>query len=440
MKVKLIVVLLLNISYAIFANGGPYYVSSIKSSGPLELKTETDIQLEREELNFFIDGDHVNVSAKYYLKNNGEKKDIDYAFLITFLADERYGNKTKLIDWYKDSKDISNIIFTFNCNEIKSSYYDEKDWTSVNDSLYIFSNKSYKRWYTAKLNFDENTNNVLEVNYKISSYFINDNDHHATIPECTDRYFIYDLFPSSYWGNEIVNNYRMTINIKDLKNKLGDLISYPKGGKWINDTEYILEKINYNLKEAEEIKIIYDNKYEFITKIIDPLVKKGKGSYAVEVSSELPSTKSWNYSKNNLIDGDLTTAWVEGSKGFGIGEEINIEVEPKRGISYIGLINGFTLNEKTYYENARVKKLKLEIITYEDSFIKLEQPYVKDFDIPDISYTYFDEDNYSKFQIPLFNCGEPPNIKKIKIKILDIYPGNKYEDLCISEILLGGYW
>ena len=104
--------------------------------------------------------------------------------------------------------------------------------------------------------------------------------------------------------------------------------------------------------------------------------------------------------------------WVEGAKGNGINETISIEFNnPVYGFS---ILNGYAdvQNMKLFKENSRVKKLKVEDLTN-----KLE--YTMNFE----DKVYF---NYLELL-------KPSN--SIKLTILEVYEGTKYQDTCISALI-----
>ncbi len=111
----------------------------------------------------------------------------------------------------------------------------------------------------------------------------------------------------------------------------------------------------------------------------------------------------WNYSH---------IPWVEGVKGYGINETLSIEF--KNQVYGFSILNGYAdiQNMKLFKENSRVKKLKVE-----DLENKLE--YIMDFD----DKIYF---NYLELSKPS---------KSIKLTILDVYKGTKYQDTCISAMV-----
>ena len=109
---------------------------------------------------------------------------------------------------------------------------------------------------------------------------------------------------------------------------------------------------------------------------------------------------------------DTHIPWVEGVKGNGINETISIEFNnPIYGFS---ILNGYAdvQNMKLYKENSRVKKLKVEDLTN-----KLE--YIMSFE----DKVYFNSINLSK-----------PSAS-IKLTILEVYEGTKYQDTCISAMI-----
>jgi hypothetical protein len=109
---------------------------------------------------------------------------------------------------------------------------------------------------------------------------------------------------------------------------------------------------------------------------------------------------------------DRTSFWVEGVDGYGIGESFTVSRDP--GMTGMVFMNGFIApwNLDLYYHNSRVKQIKLE---YDDTSEIVD---LKDMPAPQIIY----------FKKALMG-------NKVKITILDIYPGEKYQDTAITTIL-----
>ena len=151
------------------------------------------------------------------------------------------------------------------------------------------------------------------------------------------------------------------------------------------------------------------------------------------------------YKSENICDGKIETAWVEGVDGDGIGEWIKISIDAYTvlseitttpfEISKIAIIPGYGKSEKTWVENNRVKKLMLVIHT-PPKVIPKENEWVV------IRLNLEDENKFQIFSIPveLTAANVYPMRKAVWLKIEEVYKGTKYEDTCISEfVAFGGF-
>ncbi len=116
--------------------------------------------------------------------------------------------------------------------------------------------------------------------------------------------------------------------------------------------------------------------------------------------------------------------WAEGKEDEGIGEYIEFEIMSANelidrlgdwiieGDITISILNGFVnpMKQKLFYENNRLKKAA---VWTDDK---------KSFEINFNDYVEFTE-----FSVP-------KKTKKVRIEILDVYKGTKYNDTCITKI------
>ena len=145
-------------------------------------------------------------------------------------------------------------------------------------------------------------------------------------------------------------------------------------------------------------------------------------------SSSFLSEQNENYSARNVKDkiyvetsieamnysyDSITPPWVEGVKGYGIGEWLDIEFKYKS--DELQILNGFVdfRRQYLYKENSRVKKILIESTS------------------PKFSKKYELEDLVKYNVIKL-----PQKTDHIRITIKDVYKGDKYDDTCISSILV----
>ena len=133
----------------------------------------------------------------------------------------------------------------------------------------------------------------------------------------------------------------------------------------------------------------------------------------VSASSYL-SEKNIKHLPDRIMDGDVTTAWVEGSDGNGEGESITFTFGDLYVVSDIKIWNGYQKSEDLYYKNARPSELELEFSDGSTERISLQ----------DIA------SGFQEFAL------ERHVTSYVKIKIISTYDGNKYEDTVISEVEL----
>ena len=136
---------------------------------------------------------------------------------------------------------------------------------------------------------------------------------------------------------------------------------------------------------------------------------------SIRVSSEYDDGTS-RYSVENLTDIDKTTCW-RGSKD----KEDYIEITFNRpiSISAIEIQNGNLKSEKSYDYYAKAKKLQIE---YDGGMVIMP--------IEEVSY----DDTVNLAYHVSFN--KDITTKNLRITVLDTYPGRKYNEVCISEIVV----
>ena len=168
------------------------------------------------------------------------------------------------------------------------------------------------------------------------------------------------------------------------------------------------------------------------------------------ISSKLIE-EGYNYAWESIRDKDFSTAWVEGSCDDGIGEWVIIPI--KGNYQYLNyennilnkklnvnlkINNGFCKNEKTFYNNNRVKKAKITIYevplrTGQHKTYALEEPCIM-YETEIILENTMNQQNFSFTCSPKAPFLEGHLYLYVQLTILDVYPGEKYQDTCISEM------
>jgi len=321
-------------------------------------------------------------------RKNDSEKNVDKENM----EEQRYYECSKLFFKEGEKKAIKNTY-----EQVYESEYDST-FMAVN---YILKTGSYWK------------KNIKSI--KVFAYFEN------ITPEDLQKRFMYFTNDSLKSGGEVVYNFEVTPNKYKFENNI----------------------LSMNLTDVEpdfDIRISFSALFY----------------HNAEASSELKS-KNEQYDAKNVIDNNLSTAWVEGVIGSGINENIKIDFAPYTAggkiegstlINKIGIINGYSKDKDTFKSNNRVKKIRItynyrlgeDEIEGRNSNPKekvLGSLGISEFNDQELRYKekilgeYLLED---KMEMQYIQLDEPLLASYIKITILDVYKGEKFNDTCISEV------
>ena len=251
----------------------------------------------------------------------------------------------------------------------------------------------------------------------------------------------------------------LTVELDEYKSKIASISSTISGSSSTAlKPSSTISRLVKNREEAE--KLITDNEKiddfyhnEFVMYVGDSIWKGLVGEYTAS-STKTGGSEPYNaISLNNLY---IDNAWCEGVEGDGVGETIeinafassskvnqyvqttfnkaveeitdvveyisqnNIEGNHSNELNQIAIINGNAKSDQLWKDNGRVKKLKLTIDNKVEYMLELEDS--KDVQIFDINYK---NDTISK-------------AINLKFEIVEVYPGEKDNNTCLTSIFLSG--
>ncbi|MEQ9099505.1 MAG: discoidin domain-containing protein [Imperialibacter sp.] len=442
------------------ANGGTIHSSLFKETGNIKLINTKDILLLREDLTLdFSAKSTVKATAVYQLKNGGKARSLLYAFPVDFYLSK--GGESLEEENLPIEELIENIRYSMTLNgkaistdSIVSEKYQLKRNRTPDELLRV--------WFISKVDIGEGLENFLRITLTTPAEYITSSMHEPAydyeIYDSGNNYkYLYDLSPAGSWGNGQAGN--ITVNIV----QPGECDNFRVRG--LDGFTQLAEKNtlsfsnnNYGFTESSKILVDYgDVNTQHFRKLLS-LNRAQEAVKAITVSSTLGET----YASGNLIDGDLATAWVEGHSGDGVGEWIEIELNPNFTLTGIALVNGYTKNTKTFVENGKIKSGSLVVsgtcYNMENSQGVKQCKNEMSVYMNEISSLPAGSANllktveflsYQPFEGPeLANWDDSTKIKRgfefmkptsIKIKVDEVYEGTKYQDMCISELLVFGY-
>ena len=132
----------------------------------------------------------------------------------------------------------------------------------------------------------------------------------------------------------------------------------------------------------------------------------------VFATSTLAPQDVWN--PELLFDGREFTGWVEGSEGLGQGEIITVELREPLSLDAVEIVNGYQRSLRHYRENARAKKMR----------VSADGGAWTDIELADVIGA----------QVVTLDSPRPGHVFRFALQ--EGYPGEKWEDLVLSEFRL----
>ena len=141
---------------------------------------------------------------------------------------------------------------------------------------------------------------------------------------------------------------------------------------------------------------------------------------------------SVSYAAARVADGKLSTAWCEGQPGSGTGASLTLHFDTPIQVRWIELWGGYFLDEKRLFTNERVQ-------SYRISFDDHTHQRVRSSDVPRDGFAAAQRSpnvvaNAAWVEPGLSAALQPVLSKSVTIEVLSVFPGDKYTDLCISEV------
>ena len=315
---------------------------------------------------------------RYFKQSSSHKSDQKYGALITVTLEAF--DKTGKPVWNYSWKDLKPTELDVASEAVA---YDGKVYIAVKGTLYCLDGRSGKMLW-------ENSNDVgggtVIYPYRgriyITSYYGNiltclDKDSGAKIWAIDDK----DL----YWGYTIfANNDEVIVGYGDMAEGCFISAHYQDGR--------ILDQWRNGVVKDQSIR--WD--WAWASSVLDG----NKAKYGAE----------------KILDKDLQTAWSEGAEGYGINEWIQIERDGSTDLSEIIISNGIQQSPQIFDNNGSLKRFRLDFSSGQYIYYEVKE-----------------DKAASKYIRIIFD--RPISTNFIRLTILDVFEGSKYEDTCITDIV-----
>lgn len=138
-------------------------------------------------------------------------------------------------------------------------------------------------------------------------------------------------------------------------------------------------------------------------------------------SSSALQESGYDYSVASLVDENTQTCWAEGVSGTGEGESITFSSDETKTVSGLAILPGYLKSEDLFYKNGM--PLAVEITSGDKYWIGEIKDFQPDFSSPMDSMVFID-------------FGEDVDMNECTVTLSDCKSGNKYDDICITEMFL----
>jgi len=404
-------------------------------SGNISVFGTSQVEMRSEDLKIDLFKGYARVSVTYEMVNPGKKVIVQAGFPSIILADPKsnmYGDKKLKA---KDAIDIYKYRIVVNGKKIP--YWIRTvgfiGWNKLHDYYYHTGGtaKKKKAWgymLMSRIVFKAGEKKKIQISFLSKYQRVSGGT--GSMSEYLKQYFTYLLATASVWKGPIKKG-SIRIRVIGIPEKMVKI--YPSRQFTKTGNSYIWNFQNLEPKIKHNIQVSIDNRY---TQYL--LFKKGeygnlRGWYIIRGKKYYydhqkfrikASSTLKGYSAYSARDFKTKTAWVEGKKSAGIGEYLLLGLYRPAKLSHIGIIPGLAKNRKLYFLNNRVAEVKVVI---NNSFTVTKS-------FPDI---FLEKNSYGPAAFYFVNVQKyGKKVRTVKIIITKVYKGSKYDDTCISEVLV----
>ena len=409
----------------VLANGGGYSRGGVHSSGSIEgfqPKQTEKVQILDEQLTITLGPESADVEVRYLMKNvTKSKAKVRFGFPVEVERDEYWlePDQRKLMP---DDKLVAMYCANYEATAfgkpLKSKF--EREKRQKQDDRF----DGVGGWLVSEFSLDPGVEMPMRIAFTTTYPYV-----FSSVSE--DAYskfdtFRYRLSTAACWAGPIAKG-RIVIKSEGIRaNEVRILKPVNRFRKFDQDWVWEFENLEPTMADDLEVGAVLAEKSYGRYHVDDDekitggnYIERGERwfiehvAYAIKASSTLASDEEHSYEAEKIRDWE--GVWSEGAKGSGVGEWLELKPEVAKPLDAITIRPGCWITDELFLKNARPKKIKVELNGEED--FEVEVPDKKD-----------------PFRI--FVDGYDKPVSKIRLTFLEVWPGTKYEDLCVTQIRL----
>lgn len=318
------------------------------------------------------------------------------------------------------------------------------------DSILLYTDALCRRWYYTELDIPAGETVELVVRYSVentTSGGLYEKGRVFHVGAWQYNHFAYDFSPAAYWGDGKAQRFRVVVDD-------GIVNPEPQYGRYEivglemkrQSDGLVCEARDFDFATAKPLRISYVayGESEILPELLSRRISSDK--YSVYLSGGVAK-----YPVSNLGDMDLATTAVLKADAEG-KTKIRIVLKEPMTVTGVLLYNGYTKDANTYRNNSLIDSLEYDVVwdgEGPDYWSKAYYKYNGDIllrgckpkeytwqGLTDAAIRFPLAEIEMEYDFPWKYVQERPKVKEIIIDVLKVKPGAKYNDLCISEIIL----
>ncbi len=407
----------------VFANGGGYFRGGVEKAGDIagfEPSETEKIHILNEQLIIALGPKDADVEVRYVMRNETDQKvKVRFGFPVeeSFDQDEMMDVEAPQDPRSKEKitlKYCQNYTITAGGKSISAKWQAEDKVTTVTPDKRF---KGIEGWLISEITFAPNEEKPVTIHFKsgypLEYWNVSDNTSE------TAAIFRYRLSSAACWAGPIRTG---SITLKPAGiDPSGMKVIKPvnrfkkEGDHWVWNFE------NLEPTLADDIEVEAIPKISGFGEEDKRYTQKGEKwfmthtNYEVTASSTLPEADETSYKAENIKNLWARETWSEGAPGPGVGEWLELKPIAPKPLTSIEIQPGYLKTEELFKANARPKKVLIE----------LNDEHQFPVEFPDIMEAK---------EIPIL--GYTKDVKKIRLTFQEVWPGAKFEDLCVSSVRL----
>jgi hypothetical protein len=412
-------------------NGGGYFRGGVENTGDVagfEPKATEHIRILDEKLTLKLGPKEADVEVRYLMRNvTARKVKVRFGFPV----EESFDNHYMMSPGEQKAPDGKNLIYCKNYQITAAGKAVKATWQGELKETREPHFKGVAGWLVSEVTFAANEEKPVMIRFQ--SGYPTDEFGVSDDGRTSAGIFRYRLSSAACWAGTIGTGRIVLepdgIHPDDIR-VLKPVNRFRKeGSRWVWNFEDLEPTLADDMEiEARPAEFIYGGRSQsggfahFETPDYQRanFIERGDkwsmmhSNYKVRASSTMAADGDITYVPENIREWWQNNAWSEATPGPGVGEWLEITPVEAKPLIALNLKPGYQKAD-LFKANARPKKIRIEL-NGEHHF---------DADIPDLE---------EEVVIPV--SGYAKAVRKIRMTFTEVYPGNRFEDLCVSSVRL----